>query len=234
MRFLLLLLLLASAPASAATTVAIGQTDFPLGEAGFPICSACIDPSGCPGDVPLVDSNLDPVPRRVALLGHDLSLVVIDMDEADVFHMLFPRPIVNEPGYDLYLAQAEFTGDPDLEDGIHNMQIRFFGSTTWHTVAAFTEDPSTVGIVTISDPEARQVGYFLWYAKEDLTDFGFAPGASITGLEIRGPVGGGLDTAVAGNLNLPEPGTDTLLPAGILGLALARAWRQRRVWRPPS
>jgi hypothetical protein len=226
-------LLLLSAPAKAAT-VTIGGTSFALGEDAFPTGSACIDASGCPGDVILANSSFQPVPREDALLGHDLSLVVIDMDETNVFRLTFSQPIVNRPGNDLYLAQAEFTGDPDRQDGIHAVQIRFDNSATWYTLGIdqFSRDAQAgVPIVSFLDPEPKQAGYFLWFTTQDLTDFGFAAGASITAFDLRGlaGAGSGLDAAVAGNLNLPEPGIDVLLETGMLGLvALARIRRRSR------
>jgi len=229
MAYVLIVVMLIASPAAAAP-VTIGGTMFPLGEAAFPSGSTCLTPP-CGGEVPLHDASWNPVPPEDALLGHDLSLVVIDMDDADEFQLTFAQPIVNLPGEDLYLAQAEFvTGGVDLEDGIHDMQVRFDDSPTWHTLgsAQFSQDPLAGGlIVNFADPEPKSAGYSLWFTKQDLSDFGFAPGESISGLDLRGATGGGgLDAVLAGNLVIPEPGTSALLGAGILGLALAR--RRRR------
>lgn len=229
MAYLLLVLMLIASPAAAAP-VTIGGTVFPLGEAAFPTGSTCLTPP-CGGEVPLQDANRNPVPPEAALLGHDLSLVVFDMDDTDEFRLTFSQPIVNLPGDDLYLAQADFiTGGVDIEDGIHDMQVRFDNSATWHTLgsaAEFGQDPlAGAPIVNFADPEPKSAGYSLWFTKQDLSDFGYAPGESISGLELRGPAGGGLDAVMAGNLSIPEPGSCAMLGAGILGLTIARSRRR--------
>lgn len=225
-RSLLLALVLGASPAGAAPIV-IGGVTFPLGEAAFPTGSTCLA-SVCGGDVPLHDASWNPVSPEAALLGHDLSLVVFDMDDTDVFQLSFSEPIVNLPGDDFYLAQAEFTGNLDLEDGIHGMQVRFDASGTWYSIGTdqFSRDPlAGAPIVNFADPEPKSAGYFLWFTTQDLSDFGFAPGESITGFDLRGVPGeGGLDTVMAGNL-VPEPGSAALLAVGILGLASARSRR---------
>jgi len=198
-----------------AQTVTIGATDFPLGENAFPNDSECLDTTGCGSEdynlVDFLDPLLRPVSPANALRGYRLDLVALDLDNTDEIRLSFPAPIVNQDGNDIYFGQAEFINALADLQGINDVQIRFPTSMVWHTIGSsqFAEDTSAgFIIVTYADPELKQDAYSLWFAKQDLSSFGFAPGASISEFYIRGvpnASGSGLDTALVGNLNAPSP-----------------------------
>ncbi len=234
-----------------AQTVTIGTTNFPLGEDAFPNASECLDTTGCSsGDNILVD-NLDPLKRAVsparALLGHRLDLVALDLDAPDAIRLLFPVPIVNQAGPDVYIGQVLFRGALDgLGDaqGINDVGVRIGASPTWHpfTVDEFTGDLDFVGpaYVTYQDPELKQSSYGLqdrppplpplagfWFITLDLSDFGFSEGDQVQEITIRGSTnlaGSGLDAAIVGNLNSSQaPGPGSVAVPAVTGLAQAAA-----------
>jgi hypothetical protein len=132
--------------------------------------------------------------------------VALEIDNNDEIRLGFPIPITNEPGDDIYIAQAEFLSD--LADPVGtkpvDVQVRFSDTGVWQTISrtGFVRD-STVGTPTIyySDPEIKSDAYRLWFQKLDLSNFGFAPGKTINEIRIRGGVGPTLDAVVVGNLN---------------------------------
>ncbi len=210
-----LIVLLLSMPfgsQAAAEADVIGATRFPLGENAFPGDAQCLDPTGCGSEDYVVRDITHPlfrpVPAAQTLLGNQLRLVAIDLDENDEIQLLFPKPIKNQDGDDIYLGQANFFGELADSPGINSVEIRFGESVTWHTVdrLQFVADNSVTPIVTYSDPEIRQEAYVLWFAAIDLSDFEFPPGVSSNKIFIRGVINGGgsgLDLAVVGNLNQP-------------------------------
>jgi hypothetical protein len=221
-KLLVLPLSVSFAASAAASPVTIGETTFPLGAEAFPTDSQCVGSGDCIGDILLLNSDLQPVAPRTALLGLQLDLVAIDIDESDVFRLAFSAPIQNLDGADLYLGQAAFAGS--LGDGVHDVQIRADLSGAWETVAAteFAADrllaPPTV---FYSDPEIKSDAYVLWFALIDLGRLGIQPGDAITQLELRGGPGtatGKLDAALIGNLNVPEPSSAALLGVTLLAL----------------
>jgi hypothetical protein len=197
-----------------AQTVTIGSTSFPKGELAFPVEATCIAADGCGGGVFLLDSNLQPVARVRALVGHDLGLVAVDLDSSDEIRLRFDSPIQNDAGAELYLAQSEFLtalADP-AGPGTNDVQIRPEGVADWCTVSAtrFAHDPAA-GTPTVfySDPEIKSDAYRLWFCVVDLSECGVAAGQAILQLDVRGGPGSGskIDLAVVGNVN-PDPDPD--------------------------
>lgn len=198
-----------------AGTISIGVTEFALGEDAFPSASECLDPTGCGSrDNVLVDNRhplKSPVSAARALIGHRMDLVALDLDAADRIRLVFPVPIENQAGPDVYTGQALFVGAVDgLGDpqGINDVGIRFGTLSTWHTLVLsdFTQD-DTIGTVyvTYQDPELKQDAYTqLRFIALDLSDFGLKAGDQIHEVTIRGSInqgGSGLDVIVVGNLN---------------------------------
>lgn len=210
-----------------AQTLSIGETDFPLGSDAFPNAASCLDPTGCgSSDNQLIDAS-DPlfpaVATERALVGQRLDLVTLDLDANDVIELDFPVPIVNQPGDDIYIAQALFINALDgLGDaqGINDIavQVGDSGSFTTIPLMGFTPDMTMTGpvVVTYADPELKQDAYGvqdrtpqpplagLWYVTLDLSDFGYAADAGISRLALRGSTnlaGSGLDAIAVGNLN---------------------------------
>jgi hypothetical protein len=229
-RWLLLdaILLVCSAVPAIGQPIDVGQTSFPLGELAFPDGSACLDPTGCGSeDFSVHDSThplKPPVSPAAALLGHRLDLVALDLDGTDEMQLSFPVPIANLPGDDLYVAQALFIGELGDAQGINDLEIRFGATATWHVVSltTFVEDESVLVFVTYSDPELKQDAYYPRIATLDLSDFGFAAGATVQQLVIRGSVNlgsSGLDLAVVGNLNEAPAAVPALSSLGVGTLA---------------
>lgn len=176
------------------------------------------------------DPLISPVSPAAALRGHRLDLVALDLDDGDEMQLSLPVPVANLPGDDLYLAQALFSSELGDAQGINHLEIRLGASATWHSISLtrFTEDDSVLAFVTYSDPELKQDAYYPWMTALDLSDYGFAPDATIAQVVIRGSVNlgsSGLDLAVVGNLNAPAPAVPSLSPSGIATLvALLAAW----------
>lgn len=229
-RLLLIAILLLAPPAPAAgEPVELGATSLPLGLAAFPDASACLNPTGCGSDdLVLRDATLPllpPVSPAAALLGHRLDLVALDLEAADEIRLDFPRPITNQAGDDLYLGQARFLSVLADAQGLNDLELRFGDSTTWYGIglSEFAQDARVTPTVTFSDPETKQDAYQLWIAQLDLSDFGFAPGAEIDRVFVRGSLnlsGSGLDLAVLGNLNA-APAVPALPPLGMAALAVS-------------
>lgn len=210
---LFVLLQLLGAPAFA-QTVTVGATDFPLGENAFPNVSQCLDPTGCGSEdyrlVDFTDPLLRPVSITRALLGHRLDFVAIDLDSLDAIHLVFPAPIANQNGADVYVAQAAFQAALKDANGLNEVQIRF-GSSDWHTIpqSQFVRDAGVLPTIFYQDPEIKSDAYQLWFATLDLSDFGFAADQTIGEVTIRGVVNAshsGLDAAIVGNLNSSPSG----------------------------
>lgn len=232
---------LVALPSAGARAVTIGSTVFPLGELAFPDATACLDPGGCSGEVLVVDASFDPIAPAQALLGHELGLVAVDLGREDVLQIRFPAPLRDQPGPDLFLAQAQFVGDlasPDVcggsgPAGVHDAEIRLDGGAAWQAIpcSAFSED-AAAGFSTVfyADPEIKSDAYRLWIATVDLAALGMAPDTAIAGFDLRGPEGGGLDAAITGSLNVPEAGPTLLLGLALGSLAAIHQsrWSRRR------
>jgi hypothetical protein len=226
--------LLLALPA-AAQTVTIGMTSFPRGETAFPNFAQCVSPAGCGGNKVLVGPPpaFNAVAPADALRGHRLDLVALEIDNKDEIRLGFPLPITNEPGDDVYMAQAEFLADLADPPGTNpvDVQVRFSETGSWHSVSrtGFARD-SAAGLPTIyyTDPEIKSDAYRLWFQKLDLSNFGCAPGETVNEIRIRGGVGPTLDAVVVGNLNAagssenPPPvanaGSDQTVGVGVLAL----------------
>jgi hypothetical protein len=197
--------------AAAGTETRIGSTVFFHGPDAFPNVVQCLDPTGCGGSVFLLDPQLHPVTARAALLGANLNLVAINVDQTDQFRLSFPVPIRNLYGDDLYLGQAEFLADLAQAVEVNDIEVRFQGSDEWHTIpaSAFVRETALAPpTVYYSDPEIKTDAYRLWFAKLNLSDFGFQANAQIASLDVRGvaAAGSATDIVVIGNLNSCETG----------------------------
>jgi hypothetical protein len=192
----------------APVSITVGEVTLPLGEAAFPSSAACLDPEGCGAEILYLGGPpLFPFRSVTDAFSpeHILDVVAVDLDDADVFRLDFPTPIENQPGPDLYLAQARFVADLAFGDpeGINDFDVRLSAST-WRTVVAsrFRRD-EVVPAATIwyGDPEIKSDAYRLWFAFVDLDELGVLPGETAR-VEV---------VAVA---SLNETGPRTLLARG--------------------
>jgi hypothetical protein len=189
---------------AAAAAIWIGPTQFQLGTEAFP--NAVVQTAGDP------PAPIGGVSATAGLTGADIDTGAFNLTSSQEFELFFPVPIVNQPGDDIYLTDGRFSSDSlqlelDMGTGFAMIEATSFFDTGVHSVVRNT---------TIS--------FDLFAATVDMSDFGFAPGASITSLRIRGVDQS--DPIVIGNLNVPEPSSALLLAFGIAGLALhSRAQR---------
>lgn len=226
------MLVLATSQSAEAQALSVGATEFPRGEVAFPSSASCVSADGCGNGVLVLDAQFRPVSRPGALVGHDLGLVVIDLEDSEI-RLRFDAPIVNAAGGELYLAQAEFLGtlaDPPGQ-AAKTVEIRLEGSATWCSVppAQFARD-DTAGVPTVyySDPEIKSDGYRLWFALVDLSSCGLGPGQTVATLDVRGVPGAKLDLALVGNTNaalapVPALGSRGSFALGALLLAAVAA-----------
>lgn len=204
--------------------ISIGEVTLPLGPLAFPRQVQCLSPVGaCGGHY----YYFEPVPpyRQLgwgnSLYGENLGEAVFaDASDQDDLRLVFPVPVRNQPGPDLYLAQAEFlSGQLGLIDGgLHPFSIRFRGEASWHTLAPDQFQVDLVeplhGIVTSDAVGGQLVGslYATWYHLLDLSDYGFGPSDCVHELNIRGPAvpswpeTAGLDVVAVASLNSVRPG----------------------------
>lgn len=233
---LLGLFVAASLPTPALGAVTIGGQAFPHGENAFPSASTCLDPTGCGGEDNVVHDFthplIPPVSPANALLGHRLDLVALDLDEFDEIELELPRPLRNQPGADLYLAQAWFlTGLADAQ-GLNDLDVSL-DDGPWCAIALteFAEDTAvSPPIVTYSDPELKQDAYRLWFVTLDISECGVAEKTLVERVTVRGSVNlgnSGLDLAIVGSLR--RKGGCGLLGVEAVVLLTALRFRRRRL-----
>lgn len=184
--------------AAAASSIWIGSTEFRLGIDAFP--NLVVQTAGDP------PSPIGGVSATAGLTGADIDTGAFNLKSSQEFELFFPVPIVNQPGDDIYLTDARFTADSlqlelDMGAGFTLIEATSFLDTGVNSVIRNTS-----------------IAFDLYAATVDMSDFGFAPGASITSLKIRGVEQS--DPIVIGNLNVPEPSSALLLGFGIAGLTL--------------
>ena len=209
MRILLtaVVVLLAINSASAGS-IFIGTTEFESGENAFPY---------------LVTQEAGPTNSYAGILGtdgltgHDLDTGAFNLDSGDIFELNFPVPIVNQVGADIYFTDSRFSTDA------LDIDISLGGSYYTIQASAFTD----TGVDSVI--RNTNLGFDLFAAEIDMSDFGFALGESISVLRIRGVSQS--DPIVIGNLNsanvVPLPGA-VWLGLGLLGtLGAVRRLRRR-------
>ena len=209
MRILLtaVVVLLAINSASAGS-IFIGTTEFEWGENAFPY---------------LVTQEAGPTNSYAGILGtdgltgHDLDTGAFNLDSGDIFELNFPVPIVNQVGADIYFTDSRFSTDA------LDIDISLGGSYYTIQASAFTD----TGVDSVI--RNTNLGFDLFAAEIDMSDFGFALGESISVLRIRGVSQS--DPIVIGNLNsanvVPLPGA-VWLGLGLLGtLGAVRRLRRR-------
>jgi hypothetical protein len=236
----IVLCLVARASAAQAGGLWVGETWIPLGMDAFPVRVACLDPEGCGSDIlPLGPPPWFPF-RSVTdafRFEHLLEVVAVDLEAGDELRLEFDVPLRDEPGPDVYLAQAVFEGALSVGDpaGLSSFFLKLGGGSDWHEVGGdrFAPD-AALGYQTIyfGDPEIRSEAYKLWFATLDLGELGAVPaeGSSILllrGPELQGePETRGLDAVGVASLRAaPAPGAWI---ADLVALGAARALVRRR------
>lgn len=224
-RLLVLVPILVAALSAISRTqpVTIGEISLPLGQDAFAADVQCVGvrPT-CGGEwnylrySPTVP-NWQFLPATGGLTGEYLYEVVIsDLNHEDDILLLFDPPIQNQPGADLYLAQARYIAGNGLglfNQSLNELQFRTREMISWQTLeeAAFQRDLVDPGHIVISNdpPGWDPVGtpYEIWYHLVDLTDLGYEPCASIREVHVRGPQvpswpeTAGLDVVAVANMN---------------------------------
>jgi hypothetical protein len=235
----ILLFFVASASAARAGGLFIGETWIPLGGDAFPSRVACLDPEGCGAEIlPLGPPPLFPFRAMADAFGfeHLLEVVAVDLDAGDEVHLEFEVPLRNDPGPDVYVAQAVFAGALSVGDptGLAPFFLRLQGGSEWHEIGVQRFEPDAVlGPRTIyyGDPEIRSDAYRLWFATLDLDELGGVPAEGASILRLRGPeLQGvpetrGLDAVTVASLR-PAPEPDAWIE-GIVAIAGLRVLARR-------
>jgi hypothetical protein len=216
--------LILAAGSLAAEPITIGEIQIPLGPAAFAGSVQCLDENGCGAHISYSDL------RRIIPTTHGprdstehtcFEVVLSDLRLVDVVQLDFAG-ITNQPGPDLYLAQARYVAGPlgFMDDSINDFDLRV-ESGDWVTIAAgaFVQD-AVLPLLTVYtfESEIEASAYYLSYTLVDLSDLGIAPGAVVTRLENtwhrcpRRPSTLGLDVVTVASLNGDADGdgiTDT-------------------------
>ncbi len=225
--------LVAAACAGAAASIDVGETTVPLGEDAFATIVQCLNTGEpCGGLISPNSGPPDYQPLGVfnsLRASNILDAVFVDVDENDTIGLIFPVPIYNNPGEDLYLAQAFFLGN-GLGFGsadINGFMLSADDGATWYHVppSAFVPDSieTAVPFWYFDDGPAKAEAYDLWYARVDLGLLGVAAGNATSVLWISAADVGvqpdeKLDIVTIANLNVPLCPAD-LNGDGVLDLA---------------
>lgn len=201
--FMILNIIFLGSSYSIGAPIIIGETSFPLGINAFPNFVAQREgPTPPPfGGISATDG----------LTGADIDTGAFNIGQPQVFELLFPIPIVNQPGDDIYFTDARFSADA----------LHFSFDNRWFRIAP--QDFFDTGVDSVIRNTTRS--FDLFASNIDMSNFGFAPGQSITSLKIRGGIEA--DPIVVGNLNIPIPHTILLLATGLIGLGALK----RKFWR---
>jgi hypothetical protein len=196
--FLILVIIFLGSSYSIGAPITIGETNFPLGINAFPNFVAQREgPTPPPfGGISATDG----------LTGADIDTGAFNLRNAQVFELLFPTPIVNQPGDDIYFTDARFSADA----------LHFSFDKRWFRIGP--QDFFDTGVDSVIRNTTRS--FDLFASNIDMSNFGFAPGESITSLKIRGV--NESDPIVVGNLNIPIPHTILLLATGLISLGVLK------------
>jgi hypothetical protein len=202
--FIILMIIFLGSSYSLGAPIEIGGTIFPWGNDAFPYYVVQLK-----GKTP---EPFGDISATEGLTGADIGTGAFNLNASQVFELFFPRPIVNQPGDDIYFTDGRFSADA----------LSFNLGEKWDRIA--TRDFfDTLEDSTILNTD---LSFDLFAATIDMSDFGFAPGESITSFKIRGV--NESDPIVIGNLNVvPIPHTILLLATGLIGLAALK----RKLWR---
>lgn len=209
-------LMLALAAGASTQPLVIGEVEIPLGDDAFPVLMQCTFGGVCGGDeyVYYAGDGATVVASDAGLLGLALLDVVIsDLTLEDDLRLSFPGTIVNEPGPDIYLAQAHYLSGPLAQDDIvRDTGLRFCNAPEGVVVPkeAFTLDAlfgthTTWIAPTGGAPEASV--YELWYTLVDLSDYGYLEGEFVPRIHVwtpdtpAEPLTAGLDVVAVLKLN---------------------------------
>ena len=143
-----------------------------------------------------------------ALIGDDLSDGAINLGFIDSFQLDFAGGIMNNAGADFVIFDGRFSSD--------NIYVEINGNEQLIGAGSFLD--SGLDLVLSNST----LGFDLFGASLDLTDWGIASGSSIFSLNIRG-AGQSDIMGVSGVSAIPVPAAVWLFGSGLIGLAgLAR------------
>jgi hypothetical protein len=203
--FLILIIIFLGSSYSLGAPIKIGDKIFQWGIDAFP--SSVIQLAG------KIPDPFGGISATEGLTGADIDTGAFNLNASQVFELFFPIPIVNQPGDDIYFTDGRFSADA----------LSFNLGEKWDRIA--TQDFRDTGVES-SIRNRKDKHFDLFAATIDMSDFGFAPGESITSFLIRGVSES--DPIVIGNLNaVPIPPTILLLATGLIGLGAL----QRKLWR---
>ena len=229
------------------TSITVGGATYTQSQlVGSTITAFTSSPGGNNSNILLEDGGAVPASgSRQALLGGDFNLNTGVLNAGNgnaTVSISFASPVVNVAGPDIFLFEIASNFDPDpFGITINGQTGSIDGGASGN--AADLGDWGDTGLVSNSDLFARAGGaptslsdlengtYNLSFANIaqrlygvglDLTDYGVAPGGTITGMQY-GSAAGGQGTADPVLLvGVPEPGTTVLALLGGLGTLILR------------